>query len=260
MSELTPIDRAHAKMEAAPEDDQARLLFYDRLASSELFILLENEAQGDQITPRLFPVEDDTLVLGFDTEARLGEFADGPAPYAALSGRSLAQMLSESRLGLGLNLETAPSAIILPPSAMAWLHQNLQSEAMQMETQPLTFEPPQSLPKILLERLDEKLATASGRADHAYLCFARYADGSSGHLLSITGCAAGAEPALTQITREALTFSGLDAGQLDLAFLAPDDARLLRLEAVALRFDIPFPETPAPRAVPGSNPEKPPKL
>ena len=49
MTEMTPLDTVHAAMEAAPQDDAARLRFYERLADSELFLLLTEEAQGDNI-------------------------------------------------------------------------------------------------------------------------------------------------------------------------------------------------------------------
>ena len=39
----TPLDLAHAATEAAPQDDAARLRFYERLADGELFLLLEAE-------------------------------------------------------------------------------------------------------------------------------------------------------------------------------------------------------------------------
>ena len=52
MTETTPLDQAHAAMEAAPEDDAARLRFFERLADSELFILLDKEPEGDRIAGR----------------------------------------------------------------------------------------------------------------------------------------------------------------------------------------------------------------
>ena len=41
---MTDLDQAHAAMETAPEDDTARLRFYERLADTELFMLLGAEA------------------------------------------------------------------------------------------------------------------------------------------------------------------------------------------------------------------------
>jgi hypothetical protein len=54
---MTDLDSAHAAMDAAPEDDAARLRFYERLADSELFMLLEGEPVADQIEPSLFEIE-----------------------------------------------------------------------------------------------------------------------------------------------------------------------------------------------------------
>ena len=112
--EETALDRAHAAMQAAPEDDTLRLRFFERLMDNELFLLLEAEAEGDDITPRLFPLEDGPVLLVFDRLERLSDFAPGHAPYAGLSGRVLAEMLKGQGIGLGVNLDTAPSAMLLP--------------------------------------------------------------------------------------------------------------------------------------------------
>ena len=60
MTEETPIDRAHAAMQARPEEDGARLAFYERLADAELFLMLQAEADdgADTVTPELFEVGD----------------------------------------------------------------------------------------------------------------------------------------------------------------------------------------------------------
>ena len=49
----------------------------------------------------------------FDREERLADFAKGSAPYAAISGRILAGMLEGQGIGLGVNLEVAPSSILM---------------------------------------------------------------------------------------------------------------------------------------------------
>jgi hypothetical protein len=121
MVDETPIDVAHAAMIADPDDDALRLRFFDRLAEAELFLLLEREPEGDQVSPRLFDVAEGRFVLVFDREERLSGFAGDVAPYAALSGRAIAQMLAGQEIGLGLNLEVAPSSILLPDAALNWL-------------------------------------------------------------------------------------------------------------------------------------------
>ncbi|MDX5350173.1 MAG: SseB family protein, partial [Paracoccaceae bacterium] len=108
---------------------------------------------------------------------------------------------------------------------------------------------------------DAKLARAGGLAAAAVLAGVVYSDGRRGHLLAFLDAAPGAEGALARAMQEALVFSGVEAGELDVAFLAPDDPAARALVAVGLRFDLPAPEVKdlAP-AAPGMDPSRPPKL
>lgn len=256
----TALDRAHDAMQAAEGDDAARLRFFDRLADAELFVMLMREAEGDHIEPQVFGLEEGTFVLAFDTEARLSEFAGGITPYAALPGRVLAQLLAENELGLGLNLEVAPSAILLPTSAMAWLARTLRETPEQMQERPVRISRPGALPEALLLALDAKLPVAAGMAAHALLAAVEYEGGRRGHLLAFVDPARGAETALARRAGEALVFSGLDAGQMDVGFFASTDPIVARLAAVALRFDLPLPDPAIAPSAPGSDPQKPPRL
>jgi hypothetical protein len=260
----TPLDRAVAAMNAAPEDMAARLRFYDLFAGSELFLLLDEEAEGDRITPAVFPVEAERFALVFDREERLSLFAGAPAPYAALSGRGLAGMLSGQGLGLGVNLSVAPSSTLIPAEAVDWLARTLAAEAEEVEERPVAADPPLGLPEALLTALDTRLAAAEGLARTAYLAQVRYAGGREGHILAFVGAVAGAERALTRTVGEALAFSGLAAGALDVAYLDDADPVAARLARVGLRFDLPAPlagDARAPgRPAPGSDPAKPPIL
>lgn len=261
MTDLTDIDQAHAAMSANEEDDIARLRFYERLADSELFMLLEGEAEGDQISPALFEVEDQQFVLIFDREERMVEFYGKIAPYAALSGRGMAQMLEGQRIGLALNMGVAPSAMLVPAEAVDWLAQTLGSDPEEVEGQITELTAPKGLPETLLEALDRKLATAAGLAVEAYLCGVAYEGGGRGHMLAFVGTAPGAESALTAAVNEALVFSGIDAGMLDVAHLEGGDPVSERVAKVGLRFDLPSPQMPqTPGANPGMDPSKPPKL
>jgi hypothetical protein len=250
-------------MEASPQDDTARLRFYDRLAEAELFLLLKEEPKGDVISPEIFDLQENSFVLAFDLEERLTQFAEREVPYAALSGRALAGMLSGQGIGLALNLEVAPSSILLPPQALGWLVETLSNAPVQAEAKPEQFAMPQNLPEALLKALDAKLATAQGLARKAYLAEVTYEGGGKGHLLGLTGAVPGAEPALAGAVNEALVFSGLEAGALDVTFLSDTDPLTAELARVALRFDLPEPEASSVqdvRPAPGSDPEKPPIL
>ncbi|MEW2911108.1 SseB family protein [Leisingera sp. JC11] len=262
MTDETPLDLAHAAMEAAPQDDAARLRFYERLADAELFLMLTEEAAGEQISPELFETPDGAFVLVFDREERLAQFAGKPVPYAALSGRVVAQMLAGQGIGLGLNLEVAPSAFLIPAEAIAWLHQTLGHAPEEVEAGVTEFTAPKGLPEALLTALDAKLATAGGLAAAAYLAGVRYAGGGQGHLLGFVGAKEAAQASLAKAASEALTFSGIEAGAMDVGFFEAEDPVAASLARVGLRFDLPQPKAPQELkpVKPGSDPEKPPRL
>lgn len=257
----TPLDIAHRAMEAAPEDVAARLKYFERLADSELFLLLTEEPSGDTISPETFDLSDGTFILVFDTDERLGAFVGKPAPYAALSGRVIAGMLQGQGIGMALNPDVAPSSNIIDPQAVSWLADTVAEAPQEAEGMPESFLSP-TAPEALVERLAAKLATASGLASSAYLVGVEYESGAKGHLLGIVDAVAGSEGAIAKAVNEALTFSGLEAAALDVTFLAAHDSAAALMARVGLRFDIPQPEPVQeykPKA-PGMDPNDPPKL
>lgn len=259
---MTPLDQAHAAMDAAPEDDRLRLTFYDRLAAGELFILLEVEAEGDRIRPAIFPVGGQRFALVFDREERLTAFSEGAAPYAALSGRALAALLAGQGIGLGVNLGVAPSSILIEAASVDWLAATLAEAPEEVEERPQEITPPANVPEPLLTALDARLAAAEGLARMAYLVGVVHAGGQRGHLIGFVDAVPGAEPALARAVGAALTFSGIEAGQLDVGFFRASDPMAARLARVGLRFDLP--QAPAaaadPGAAPGMDPDRPPRL
>lgn len=257
---MTDLDEAHAAMEASPEDDAARLRFYERLADTELFMLLGAEAEGDQITPELFEIEDQRFSLVFDREERLSQFVGRVAPYASIPGRGLAEMLGGQSIGLALNLEVAPSAMLIPAEAVDWLVATLSHGPDETEARLTEVSAPGGLPEAVITGLDRKLAIAAGLARFAYLAAATYEDGAKGHVLAFVDAVEGAEKALASAANEALTFSGIEAGVMDVLFVRASDPLSAHLAKVGLRFDLPELEKPQAPAAPGMDPAKPPKL
>jgi SseB protein N-terminal domain len=257
----TALDRAFAAMDAAPDDDTLRMRFYERLADAELFLLLVEEPVADDITPQIFPVEDQEFVLVFDRQERLADFSDGVAALAVLSGRNLALMLAGSGIGMAVNLG-APSSILIPGEAVDWLSETLGSGPEEVEELPEEFMPPVGLPEAVIASLDTKLAMAGGLARMAYLCAVTYRGGRASHMLAIIDPLPGAEPALAQAAGEALTFSGIEAGVMDVGFFRASDPICATLARVGLRFDLPVAEIAAvvPGSGPGMDPTKPPRL
>ncbi|MDJ0630866.1 MAG: SseB family protein [Rhodobacter sp.] len=254
----TPLDKAHAVMET--DGDAGRLRFFDRLADAELFLLLAAEADGDRIEPEIFETADGSFVLVFDREDRMTAFVGQSAPYAALTGRALAGMLAGQGIGLGLNLEVAPSSMLLPAEAVGWLGEMTGQRPSEVGERPVEIRPPAGLPEGLLTALDAKLAAAAGLARLAYLVAVTYAPARPGHLLAVIDPAPGAEPALARAVGEALAFSGVEAGEIDIGFFAATDPMAARLARVGLRFDLPAPERKVRPLAPGKDPQSPPKL
>ena len=250
--EKTVLDEAHAAMVAAPENGAARLRFYERLADSELFLLLERESDGESIEPQVFPLEGGPVVLVFDRELRLGEFLGKPA----------AKLLSGQGIGLGVNLGTEGSEIILPAEAVDWLAETLDHRPKEAEERPEELSAPGAVPKALLSGLDAKLASAAGLAKTVYLAGVRYRGGRQTHLLAFIDAVRGAEGALATAAGEALTFSGLEAGEMDVVFFAASDPISARLAKVGLRFELPEPPKSEVTEItpPGMDPDAPPIL
>lgn len=255
---MTPIDTAFAAMEDAPEDEAKRLAFFGQLAGTELFFLLGEEPQGEDISPELFDVEGQTFALIFDREERLAEFVGREAPYLSLSGKVLAEMLAGKGIGLALNPEVAPSEMLLPPEAVDWLADILGVGPQETSAQIEELTAPDVVPDALLEALDMRLAAAEGRARFVWLCGARYQGGTKGHLLAFVDPAPGAEGALAGLVNEALTFSGIPAGVIDVVFFKSTDEIAARLAKVGLRIDLPQAEVGAAPKPPGS--DGPPRL
>ena len=261
MTAFTPLDAAHAAMEAA-EADAARLRFYGLLADTELCVLLEREAEGETLSPQVFPLAEGPVVLAFDSEDRLAAFAEGPAPYAALPGRVLAGLLAGQGLGLGLNLGVAPSSTLLAPDAVAWLAGMVEAAPEELAARPDEIGPPDGLPDAVRAALLAALARARGIASAAWLAGVRYGDGRAGFLLAFIGTRPGAQEALARAAGGAVGFADAAPLSLDVTFLAEDDPAVARLARVAERIDLSPPApaaAPVPRA-PGSDPDRPPIL
>ena len=153
----------------------------------------------------------------------------------------------------------APSSMLLPPEAMDWLAETLEDGPEEVEALPQDFLAP-TVPEAVIAALDGKLARAGGLAVAALLAGVVYRDGRRGHLLALLGVAEGAEGALARAMNEALVFSGIEAGELDVAFLREGDPAVAAMAQVALRFDLPVPDAPVAPGAPGMDPARPPKL
>lgn len=254
----TLLDRAFGEM--VEDDDAARLRFLGRLAAAEVFLLLEDEPQGETVEARIFPIDPDPVALIFDTEERLTSFAGGPAPYAAMSGRAIATLLAGRGIGLGLNLGSGVSDFVLAPNGVSWLAETATAPVGSDTARLIALSAPMAVPERVIAEIDARLAAFEGQARRAYLASAELDGGGMTHVLAVIGASEVARPAIAEAVNAALVFSAVDAAALDVIF--PDDGLDLisRLDAVGLRIDLPEPVAPPTPAAPGSNPDAPPKL
>ncbi|ARO14119.1 hypothetical protein BVG79_00767 [Ketogulonicigenium robustum] len=265
--DLSALDVAHAAMQRDPADDARRLQFYAVLADSPLFLMLEGEPEGESVTPAVFNVAGVDYILVFDAEDRLAQFAGGAVPYASLAGRGLVEMIAGQGIGLGLNLDVAPSAMMLGPDAVDWLAATLGEAPAEATARPRAIHAPQAIPQALRDALAARLSHAGMLAASASLVAVEYDDGSRGHMLAFVDADPAAAPQLAAAVREALVFSGIEAGAVDVAFVRqPDDAAFIAHLAKGSGIPLGRPDVsrsaPAKSktAGPGMNPDRPPIL
>ncbi|MGV8986420.1 MAG: SseB family protein [Cypionkella sp.] len=246
----------------APGNEGAALAFWRALADAELFLVLEREAEGDTMEPKVFDLSMGRMLLAFDNEERLATVSDQALPYAVLPGRVVAAQLAGQGLALGLNLGTgAPSETVLPAEAIDWLVQMLtQSEPEEREAQIARLDAP-LLPDGLLAALIGLLPQQALGA----LAQAEYHGGGWGHVLAFAGLGAGDEARMARAVTEALAFSGLDAAALDLVFTSAETVLFGRIARAGQLLKPPVraiePQNPpvVPQG-PGTDPNRPPYL
>ncbi|MCC5988663.1 MAG: SseB family protein [Pararhodobacter sp.] len=255
---------ALARMQASPQDDAARLCFYGVLADSELFLMLDSEPGPGQLRPRLFDLAEGRVALVFDSEARLAEFAGQTVDYAALPGRVLVAMMAGEGLAMMVNPDSEAPAL-LPPDALRWLADTLAAPSpAEASARAAGFGPP-ALDAAALARLrqalERRLSGVPGLTA-AVLATARWESGGEGPVLALARVPEPARPKLARAVAEALVLSGLEEGVLDVIF--PLETAMAPIAEVGLHLSPePFePATtePAPRAAPGMDPARPPRL
>ena len=295
---LTDLDHAHAAMEAAPGDESKRRAFYGLLADTNLFLLLDKEPQDERVSPAVFEVGEGKFVLVFDSEERLVAFSDRVVPSLALPGRALVQMLmsgEDEAMGLGLNLDVAPSSMLLPADVVQWLAQMLitppeqgltEPQGNSTNTRPIGLFAPDDLPETVVTALTSRLIGAAELARAAWLVGAEFEGGNRGYLVVFEEANPDAEPALAAAVAQAVVFGGAGAEMrssgkignssetgsgagvlaLDAAFAGRGDPILNQLRGCARRLELPDPPQPAAEpnfaqpAAPGMDPDQPPIL
>lgn len=234
---MSPLDAAHAEMQAAPDREGARLAFWHAVAATELHV------PGDA-APRVFPTSDGPLILAFDDEARLADFlGPGPVERLSLAGRALAGALAGQGVGVVLN-PGAPSETLIDAATLDWLAGLTAGGPEEGSTRILSPRPPGAAAAGLLPTLDAAFRRMSGLAAEALLL----RDGTR-HVLAVIDAAEGAEGAIAASLAEAVRFADAEA-TVDVVFLDAARARPLREVALAISLPERAARTPRPKDAP----------
>jgi len=230
----TELDDAHAAMMRDEEDEDLRRAFFATLARTELFVALREPPDGEKLKPLLLETPEGTFALAFDHEARLGDFMPGGTEYAALAGRQLARMLAAANAGLGVNLEVAPSAILLAADAMAWISEMGTSLPDLHAGQVGGLGKPDAAPDGLEAVLSARLAHLGDVTSAAWL-----AEGESGLVLLLADVVPPAQPACSAAVAEALNMGGFANLVLDVGFISGSGPEAQNLDDLGTRLALP---------------------
>ena len=182
---MEQLNKAFREMSQDPENNDARLNYYGVLADTDLFLLLEREPSNEILEPKFIQLEGNNFALAFDSEENLSEFYGEAAAFAQITGRVLAKMLLEEKIGLGINLGVSEGELLLPYSVIEWFVSVLEETPDVVQNSPKKFLSANAFPEIMLKVLQEKLEPAVGLFDEIWICGVEYDEDETSHLICL---------------------------------------------------------------------------
>ena len=146
-------------------------------------MLLEQETSNEILEPKFIQLEGNNFALAFDSEENLSEFYGEAAAFAQITGRVLAKMLLEEKIGLGINLGVSEGELLLPYSVIEWFVSVLDETPNLVQTTPKKFLPVKAFPEIMFKALQQKLKPAVGLFDEIWICAVEYNEDETSHLI-----------------------------------------------------------------------------
>ena len=232
-----------------------RLILFKRFLDAELFILIDDPQDPK---PKLVNLREGEILLGFDTEEKLMEFAGDNAFFISMTGRNLlAQNIS---VGIALNLTNIGGGYILTNEILRWLEKNTQAKQGNIIRHPKKIVSPLIASETFIKLLDETLALSPGSANYAILVQDISEKDTNNLLLIFVEAGEAFQDILTQQISEAFKLSNLQGVTLDIIFAKPDEELIKKALKIGLRFDLPSIQEASKPKAPGMDPKKPPIL
>ncbi|MEO1686684.1 MAG: hypothetical protein AAFU61_02130, partial [Pseudomonadota bacterium] len=204
--------------------------------------------------------------VAFDAEARLAEFAGGPADYAEMPGRLLVRLLAEGGANLAVNPGVSEWEVFHETAALTWMVEATGAQAAEAAASG-ALAPPAGAGEALVQALDAKLAALGPALAEAWLAERRTGEIASPLLVARERGAWGDgeagdrhRAALAAALGETARLAAPDALPLEVAFAVEGDAILASARRLGLGFALPEPDAPGGPTAPGMNPDAPPKL
>ena len=236
---MKQLNKAFLEMSQNPESNDARLKYYGVLADTNLFLLLEQEPSNEILEPKFIQLEGNNFALAFDSEENLSEFYGEAAAFAEVTGRVLAKMLLEEKIGLGINLGVSEGELLLPWEIIEWFVNVLDEAPNLVQITPKKFLRAEAFPEILFKALQEKLMPAVGLFDEIWICAAEYNEDETSHLICLMGAQKPAEQAMIKSIKEVLSFSDINLGNTDVAHFNYDDEACSKIREVGIKLEFP---------------------
>jgi len=226
-------------MSRNPENSDARLNYYGVLADTNLFLLLEQEPSNEILEPKFIQLEGKNFALAFDSEESLSEFYGEAAAFAEVTGRVLAKMLLEEKIGLGINLGVYEGELLLPWEIIEWFVNVLDEAPNLVQNTPKKFLRAEAFPEVLFKALQEKLMPAVGLFDEIWICAVEYNEDETSHLICLMGVQNSAQQAIVKSINEVLSFTNIDLGNIDVAHFSYDDEVCTKIREIGIKLEFP---------------------
>lgn len=236
---MKKLNKAFKEMSQNPESNDARLNYYGVLADTNLFLLLEHEPSNEILEPKSIELDGNRFALAFDCEENLSEFYGEAAEFAQVTGRVLAKMLSEEKIGLGINLGISEGELLLPFDVIEWFVSLLDETPNFIPNTPQKFLPSNTFPEVILEALQQKLKPAVGLFIEIWVCGVEYSEDEFSHLICLIGAQKSAEQAMIKSIKEVLSFSDLNLGNIDVAHFDYNDDACRKIRDIGIKLEFP---------------------